>query len=114
MFRDTYEELRDARPGIAAKSEKRARKLLFVDALIDTEGIPREPIALHPCGVTVFDFAAVDAVCQWHYRPASPSGVPVPVFLAVAVSFSLRWQCLLREGGGTWLEATRVGTPAAT
>jgi hypothetical protein len=31
----------------------RVSGLTVVDALIDTEGIPREPIVLHPCGVTV-------------------------------------------------------------
>jgi protein TonB len=37
-----------------------------------------------------FDQAAVEAVMQWRYRPAARHGVPVPVFLIVEVTFTLR------------------------
>ncbi len=60
-----------------------------VDAYLDTKGIPREPTVRRGCGVTVFDVAAMDAVRQWRYEPATRSGKPVRVFLTVTVTFSL-------------------------
>jgi TonB family protein len=60
-----------------------------VEAVIDTEGIPREPVVKRGCGVTVLDFAAMDAVRKWRYKPASLEGRPIPVWLTVTVTFSL-------------------------
>lgn len=60
-----------------------------VDTYLDTQGIPREPTVRRGCGVTVFDVAAMDAIRQWRYEPATRSGKPVRVFLTVTVTFSL-------------------------
>jgi TonB family protein len=60
-----------------------------VQAYVDGEGIPRAPTVKQGCGVTVFDVAAMDAVRQWRYKPATLDGKPTPLWLTVTVSFSL-------------------------
>ncbi len=60
-----------------------------VEAYVDGEGIPRAPTVKQGCGVTVFDVAAMDAVRQWRYKPATLDGKPYPVWLTVAVTFTL-------------------------
>lgn len=60
-----------------------------VDAYIDTTGIPRAPTVKQGCGVPVFDVAAMDAIRQWRYKPASLEGKPISVWLTVTVAFEL-------------------------
>ncbi len=61
----------------------------IVRAYIDRAGIPRAPTVEHGCGVTVLDVAALDAVRQWRYKPATLDGSPVSVWLTVTVSFEM-------------------------
>lgn len=60
-------------------------------AIIDANGSVVE-IEVLGCDRPGFGFedAAIDAVVQWRYRPAMLRGRPVPVYLVVQVSFTLR------------------------
>lgn len=59
-----------------------------IEAYIDTQGIPREPIVQRTCGVTVCDVAAMDAIRQWRYKPATLLGKPCRTVLTVTMNFA--------------------------
>jgi TonB family protein len=70
-----------------AKSQHVSGNVL-IDALIDASGhvttmkVVSGPVVLHQ--------AAMDALKQWRYQPASLDGHPVPMHLAVTIQFRLR------------------------
>jgi len=59
----------------------------IIEVFIDKEGFPREPAVYQGCGVTVLDIAAMDAVGQWRFEPASFEGQPIEVWFYARVSF---------------------------
>ena len=59
-----------------------------VDALIDEEGKVREAVVKRGSGNAWLDQAAVDAVRQWRYAPATIKGRPVKVNLTVTIAFN--------------------------
>jgi protein TonB len=61
--------------------------VVILDCMIDARGRVGNVKVLS--GVPMLDEAAVTAVRQWVYTPTLLDGVPVPVFLAVTVSFRL-------------------------
>jgi len=58
-----------------------------IDAIIDTDGnvVEMKVLSGHPLLVQ----AALNAVSQWRYEPTYLNEVPVPVVLAVTVTFRL-------------------------
>jgi protein TonB len=73
----------------AARDEKRTGKIVL-QAVIDTEGIPRAIQVLGvPDGCEDMAAACVEAVGQWRYVPAKRNGKPVAVYFTIQVEFSL-------------------------
>ncbi len=73
----------------AARGERRQGKV-FLRAIIDEEGRVRAPVILKVGpGDEDLAAAAIDAVLQWRYEPATLDGVPVPVYMVVTANFSL-------------------------
>jgi periplasmic protein TonB len=68
---------------------RRARMegVVTIDATIDELGRVVDARVLR--SVTAFDAAAIDAVRQWRYAPATQNGLPVRVMLTVTVAFTL-------------------------
>jgi periplasmic protein TonB len=56
-----------------------------VDAVIDVDGRVTAPKAVS--GPVPLQQAAVDALRQWKYRPATLNGKPVPMHLSVTIGF---------------------------
>lgn len=59
-----------------------------VDAVIDVNG--RVTAAKAVSGPALLQQAAVDALRQWQYRPATLNGKPVPMYLSVTIRFRAR------------------------
>jgi len=59
-----------------------------VDALVDANGrvITMKVVA----GPSLLHQAAMDALRQWKYQPATLNGKPVPMHLAVTIQFRLQ------------------------
>lgn len=73
----------------AAKQEGRTGKIVL-QVLLDTDGVPRasQVISMSP-GMEDLAGAAVDAVEQWRYSPATRDGKPVAVWYYIVVQFRL-------------------------
>jgi protein TonB len=61
---------------------------VLVDALIDANG--RVTTMKVVSGPTLLHQAAMEALKQWKYHPASLDGKPVPMHLAVTIQFRLQ------------------------
>jgi TonB family protein len=68
---------------------------IMMEATIDTKGNVVDLAILR--GVRELDDAAIKAVSQWKYRPATRDGKPIPVIMTVTVTFSVDG----RPGSGT-------------
>jgi TonB family protein len=68
--------------------EARIQGVVIVEAVVDREGRVGSVRVLKslPMGL---DEAAVEAVRQWRFRPATRSGEPVPVYYVLTVNFRL-------------------------
>jgi protein TonB len=73
-------------PEMARQAELEGVVLLKV--AIDEFGQVKEVLVLQ--SVDGLDEAALDAIYQWQFKPAEQRGVPVPVWFAVPIRFSLR------------------------
>jgi TonB family protein len=72
-----------------ARSERLSGKIVM-QVLIDRTGIPRAPMILEMTpGTEELAGAAVDAVQQWRYAPATRGGEPVAVWFTIVVAFRL-------------------------
>jgi TonB family protein len=73
----------------AARQEKRSGRIVL-QAVIDTEGVPRAVRVLRvPPGCEDLASASVEAVQQWRYEPARIDGRPVPIYFTIQVEFTL-------------------------
>jgi protein TonB len=72
-------------PAIAQSA--RVSGIVYIDAVIDTEGRVTEARVLR--GHPLLAQAALDAVEKWRYTPTLLNGVPVPVIMTVTVRFAL-------------------------
>jgi protein TonB len=61
---------------------------VLIDALIDANG--RVTTMKVVSGPTLLHQAAMDALKQWKYRPATLDGKPVPMHLTVTIQFRLQ------------------------
>ncbi len=73
-------------PEMARQAELEGVVLLKV--AIDEFGQVKKVLVLQ--SVDGLDEAALDAIYQWEFKPAEQRGVPVPVWFAVPIRFSLR------------------------
>lgn len=64
---------------------------IVLQVFLDREGIPRAPVILNmtPGGEELAG-AAVEAVQQWRYEPATRHGEPVAVWYTIVVAFELK------------------------
>ena len=77
-----------AYPEAARKDKIQGSAILQV--LVDTDGTIGSMVVLREDPPDYrFGEAAMDAVGQWRYDPATKDGVPVPVLLTIVVQFSL-------------------------
>jgi len=67
----------------------RATGKVILQAVIDEEGMVSAVEVLRGSSHAPLDNAAVDAVRQWRYRPATLEGKPVKVYFTVVVDFVL-------------------------
>jgi TonB family protein len=75
-------------PEQASKSHITAK--VFLEAIIDTDGIPRKIKVLYsPDERFGFGKAAVDALMKWRFRPGMKNGKPVAVVMTLEVEFKL-------------------------
>jgi protein TonB len=73
-------------PAIATAA--RAQGIVIMEATIDVHGNVVDVRVLRSS--PLLDQAAIDAVRQWKYTPATLNGLPVPVIMTVTVNFTLR------------------------
>jgi TonB family protein len=71
-----------------------ARRLRFhgtsiIELIVDTSGAPRDIFIRQPVGMGL-DQKAVEAIRQYRFSPAMKDGKPIPLFVAIAVSFRIR------------------------
>lgn len=72
-----------------ARRQKISGKIVL-RVILDRDGVPRAPAILSMTpGTEELAGAAVDAVQQWRYKPATRYGVPVPVWFHIVVNFQL-------------------------
>jgi TonB family protein len=82
--------LRDVKPSYTADAMKRrVQGIVEVEGLILTDGSVGAVQVMKSLDPEL-DQAAVAAVWQWKFAPATRDGVPVPVLVPIEVSFSLR------------------------
>ena len=74
-------------PEVPRKARLQGR--VTVQAVIGLDGSV-EAVEILRTSNPLFDGAALDAVKQWRYRPATMNGIPVRVFFTVEVGFVLR------------------------
>jgi protein TonB len=74
-------------PDVMRKARLEGR--VTVQAVIGLDG-GVESVEILRTSNALFDDAALAAVKQWRYRPATMNGVPVRVFFTVEVGFVLR------------------------
>jgi protein TonB len=61
---------------------------VIIEALLDTSGkMGRARIVSKP---SVLDAAALNAVLQWEFQPATRNGAPIAISMTTTVSFSMR------------------------
>ncbi|MBL8112086.1 MAG: energy transducer TonB [Acidobacteria bacterium] len=74
-------------PNLAIRA--RLQGFVLVEAIIAADGTVTDVRMLETTS-PLFNAAAIDAVRKWRYRPATYSGLAVPVYLTVRVTFTLR------------------------
>ena len=74
-------------PEVARKA--RVQGVVIVQAIVNEDGLVDNVRVLRGLGMGL-DQAAVDAVKQWRFRPATLHGRPVPVYYNLTVNFQLQ------------------------
>jgi TonB family protein len=63
---------------------------VVLQVIVDRDGRVRSPVVLRiPEGGVDLVLAALEAVDQWRYKPATKDGTPVPVYVAIVVRFRI-------------------------
>jgi periplasmic protein TonB len=86
------EVVKKTAPKYPAGARKRGEQgTVFVQAFVDTTGVPVRVKVPKGKGVTPeLDKAAVEAVSQWRFEPATAKGKPVGVYIVLPVKFTLK------------------------
>ena len=74
-------------PEVARRS--RESGVVILEAVIEADGGVSDLAVLKATREPLLDEAALRAVSQWEYQPATKEGKPVPVYLTVTVNFQL-------------------------
>jgi protein TonB len=69
--------------------EAKIEGIVVVDTVIDTAGRVRQPKIKATSGNKDLDQAAIDAVSQWTFKPATLDGKPVEVYYTLTIRFAL-------------------------
>jgi TonB family protein len=78
-----------ANPDFSEKARRdRIQGLCMVQVIVDTDGIPREPMVTKPLGYGL-DEKAIAAVKRYRFQPAMKDGQPVAVILDIQMNFRL-------------------------
>jgi TonB family protein len=62
---------------------------VIVESIITERGTPREMLILKPSPTPGFDASALDALCDWRFKPATWRGQPVKVYYTLTVNFEV-------------------------
>ncbi len=82
--------LKTSDPGYpAAAFGTHKSQIVVLGLIVDPDGKPSSLVVIGP-SPTIFDVAAVEAVQQWRFHPATYQGKPVPAAINVEVSFHPR------------------------
>jgi TonB family protein len=75
----------------AARKQRLSGRIIF-EAILDTAGRVRHPAILHMDndGQVALAASALDAVCDWRFRPATLDGKPVKVYYTLTVTFAIQ------------------------
>ena len=63
---------------------------VFLEAVVQTDGMPREVRVIRSLDPHGLDQEAIVAVEQWRFRPGRLNGVPVDVLVTIALDFSIQ------------------------
>ena len=66
----------------------RVSGIVIVEALVDKSGVVKDAIVLKPLPFGLSD-AALDAVKQWQFQPATQNGAPVDVVFNLTIDFRI-------------------------
>ncbi len=81
--------VRQVEPDFPESERKKAKQgLCVLDLIIDSAGMPRS-IRVRKSEGVLFDDAALRAVTQWQFEPATLNGQPVAVLISIEVNFRL-------------------------
>lgn len=72
-----------------AKRQHRTQVIVFVQAIVSTEGSVECPTILESKGELTMVLAALQAFKRWRFKPAIYQGEPVPAFYTLTVNFRL-------------------------
>jgi TonB family protein len=67
-----------------------AQGSVVVQSVLTKTGVPRNLILLTPDALPGLEANALDALCDWRFKPAIYQGEPVPVYYSLTVHFELR------------------------
>jgi TonB family protein len=82
-------KIKDVRPAYPRYAQAaRISGRVIIEAIVDEQGRVRAARVLR--SVPLLDQAALDAVRQWEYEPATLNNQPMRMFMTVTVSFNLR------------------------
>ncbi len=73
-----------------AARRKRQEGLVLVRAQVDAQGKTRAVIVAQSSGFTLLDQAALDAVMQWNFLPATQNDKTIMAWIEVPIDFKLR------------------------
>jgi TonB family protein len=63
---------------------------VVVESIIDETGALRDVLLKQPSALAGLDAAALDALCDWTFKPATLNDKPIKVFYQLAVNFALQ------------------------
>jgi TonB family protein len=63
---------------------------VILESVITEGGTPRSPNLLRRGATLGYDASALDAVCDWRFRPATWKGQPIKVYYTLTVNFEIR------------------------
>ncbi|HEV7517660.1 MAG TPA: energy transducer TonB [Thermoanaerobaculia bacterium] len=75
-------------PGYAREYNSQGR--VIMESVITAAGLPRNLALLTTDAVPGLEANALDAICDWRFKPATYHGAPVPVHYSLTINFEVR------------------------
>jgi TonB family protein len=63
---------------------------VIVESIVTESGTLRSPLLLKPSPMAGYDAMALDALCDWRFKPATWLGQPVKVYYTLTVNFQVQ------------------------